>query len=139
MRRVLVVVAAATALLLPAAPASAQHGVGEWERCTKNAYRSIDYYAPGSVQPAVSASISCGVGLGADLGDPARIEALKDCLYGNVRKTFKDPLGWGPMFLTSDGWRCVFIVYLGRDVKIPPDPARAAPARTSAADRADRP
>jgi hypothetical protein len=126
MRRALIAAVAAFAVLLGAAPASAQqHGVGEWEACTKEAYRAIDFYDPDSARTFANASIGCAAGLGADLTDPARVDALEQCLSENVRKTYEDPIGWGPLFLTSDAWRCVFIVYLGRDFKLPPDVARA--------------
>lgn len=141
MRRVLVILATGAALLTGAAPASADHGLGKWERCERNAYAQLNYLDPASIDHFIDVSVTCTLVLKGELTDPARIEQLRYCLYMELRHTVKDPVGWGPLFLTSEGWRCVFQGYLGRDVKVPPDPesaAAASPVRKSSGRRSGR-
>lgn len=123
MRRLLAPLAVAAATLAGAPPAQADGGVGAWERCVRGAYVYLNYTDPDSVVTFTERTAACSQQLAKDMSDPQRIEALKDCLYVQLRKTVKDPEGWGPMFVTGEAWRCVVIEYVGRDVKIPPDPA----------------
>ena len=104
------------------------HGVGTFELCVREAYRGVDYGDPASVERFAHATATCSAQLGRDLTSPQYTGALRSCLAENVRRTLDDPAGWGPIFVTGDAWRCVFIVYLGRDFKIPPDPRADAGA-----------
>jgi hypothetical protein len=128
MKRALTVLVTAAALLVPATSAGADGGLGEWEYCEREAYAQLNYTDPQSIDHFVDVSVTCTLALKADLTNPRRIDGLRDCFYMNIRKTVKDPVGWGPLFATGGAWRCVFIEYLGRDIKVPPDPARASGA-----------
>src|SRR5690349_18774948 len=101
MRRALVTLATGAAMLAGAAPASADHGVGKWERCEKAAYAQLNYLDPNSIDHFADVSLTCTLVMKKELTDPNRIEELRYCLYMETRHTVKDPIGWGPLFLTS--------------------------------------
>lgn len=115
----LVFALAVGASLMAAPTAPAQDGYAEWERCQQNAYYQLNFFDPTSVGRYTAASLACARGLGADLYDLKRIVAWEVCMVREFGRGFKDPIGYMPLVLTSEAWRCN-AEYLGEDFEIPP-------------------
>ena len=135
MKRVVVLLAVGISLTA-AAPASAQ-GLGTWERCQQAAYYQLNFWDPTSVARYTAASAACARTLGADLTNFNRIVAYEVCMIRELKQGIKDPIGYLPLVLTSEAWRCTAL-YLGKDIEVPPNAYRERLTRSQRLTRSER-